>query len=196
MPKYLIIIGPSGAGKSTVIKHLLKKPLFELSVSYTTRKPRPGEQNGVHYCFTTDEDFEKKITENFFLEYTELNGYKYGTPCLNGDPDKIIIFDIEIDGFKFFKKNCPRSFFCLIKIERGVIESRLRHRMMSLLEDESLFDEEEYTRRMNTYDQYTQIENEYTFDYVIDNSGSMDNTLKQINELADIAIDHFEILNN
>lgn len=194
MPKYLIIIGPSGAGKTTVIKQLLKKPLFELSVSYTTRKPRPGEQSGVQYCFTTEEDFEKKIKENFFLEYTEFNGCKYGTPCQNDDPDKIVIYDIEIDGFKFFKKFCSRSFFCLIKINRGTIESRLRKRMMSCVEDESLFDESEFNTRMEAYDSYAQIESEYTFDYVVDNSGTIEDTFKQIEELADKAIDHFKIL--
>lgn len=196
MSKYLVLIGSSGAGKTTVIEHLLKKPLFELSVSYTTRKPRPTEKHGINYFFITEQDFDTKVKENFFLEYTEFNGCKYGTPCQTEDPDKILIFDIEIDGFKFFQANAPRSFFCLLKITRAAMESRLRRRMTSCLEDETLFDESDFLRRMKTFDLYSEIEKDFSFDWIIDNSKTIEKTFNQIDEMADTVIEHFKNLIN
>lgn len=75
-----IISAPSGAGKSTLIQALLKKHAdMQLSVSHTTRAPRAGEQNGVHYHFTTVEDFKTRIANNEFLEWAEVFGNYYGT---------------------------------------------------------------------------------------------------------------------
>ncbi|CAM5193951.1 guanylate kinase [Alishewanella longhuensis] len=75
-----IISAPSGAGKSTLIQALLKKYTdMQLSVSHTTRAPRAGEQNGVHYHFTTVEDFKARIANNEFLEWAEVFGNYYGT---------------------------------------------------------------------------------------------------------------------
>lgn len=75
-----IISAPSGAGKSTLIQALLKKHAdMQLSVSHTTRAPRAGEQNGVHYHFTTVEDFKARIANNEFLEWAEVFGNYYGT---------------------------------------------------------------------------------------------------------------------
>jgi guanylate kinase len=212
MPKYFVLIGPSGAGKSTVIEYLLKKPLFELSVSYTTRKPRPNEQDGVHYFFISEQEFQQKINEKFFLEFTEFNGSLYGTPFQNEDPDKIIIFDIEIDGFKFVQKTAPRSFFCLLKINKEVLEKRLKKRMLKCLELESEFkgveideitefnhkkefNQKEFERRLETFELYEKIEKEFDFNFIIDNSFKIEKTFKQIDELADKVIEHFKIDN-
>lgn len=75
-----IISAPSGAGKSTLIQALLKRHAdMQLSVSHTTRAPRAGEQNGVHYHFTTVEDFKARIANNEFLEWAEVFGNYYGT---------------------------------------------------------------------------------------------------------------------
>lgn len=75
-----IISAPSGAGKSTLIQALLKRHSdMQLSVSHTTRAPRTGEQNGVHYHFTTVEDFQARIANNEFLEWAEVFGNYYGT---------------------------------------------------------------------------------------------------------------------
>ena len=76
-----MLVGPSGAGKSTLTKQLMDKykDKFEFSVSSTTRNPRDGEENGVHYHFITKEEFEKQIKNKEFLEYNEVHGNYYGT---------------------------------------------------------------------------------------------------------------------
>lgn len=75
-----IISAPSGAGKSTLIQALLKRHAdMQLSVSHTTRAPRAGEQDGVHYHFTSVADFQARITNNEFLEWAEVFGNYYGT---------------------------------------------------------------------------------------------------------------------
>ncbi|GAB3690576.1 guanylate kinase [Nocardiopsis oceani] len=76
-----VLSGPSGVGKSTVVAHLRQiDPDLWLSVSVTTRKPRPGEQDGVQYFFVTDEEFDRLIAENQLLEWAQFAGNRYGTP--------------------------------------------------------------------------------------------------------------------
>src|SRR6266852_3490173 len=77
----IILSGPSGSGKSTVIEEVMRTtslPL-KLSVSATTRSPRPGEQDGVHYYFWTPEQFEREVRAGNFLEWAEVHGQRYGT---------------------------------------------------------------------------------------------------------------------
>ncbi|WDD93323.1 guanylate kinase [Burkholderia sp. FERM BP-3421] len=75
-----MVVAPSGAGKSTLVNALLAKdPEICLSISYTTRKPRPGEQDGQHYHFTTVEDFRARHAQHEFLESAEVHGNYYGT---------------------------------------------------------------------------------------------------------------------
>ncbi|GHC10624.1 guanylate kinase [Streptomyces albogriseolus] len=80
-PRLTVLSGPSGVGKSTVVGHMRKEhPEVWLSVSATTRKPRPGEQHGVHYFFVTDEEMDKLIANGELLEWAEFAGNRYGTP--------------------------------------------------------------------------------------------------------------------
>ena len=75
-----VITGPSGVGKGTLIAALRERhPELELSVSATTRAPRPGEQDGVAYHFLTDEDFDRRLTAGEFVEHASYAGYRYGT---------------------------------------------------------------------------------------------------------------------
>ena len=101
--KTFIISGPSGVGKSTVLKALLeRRPDLYFSVSATTRDPRPGEVDGVHYHFLDVETFRKWIAKGDFLEYAEYVGNFYGTPkkfvddAMNRGQD--VILDIEVQG--------------------------------------------------------------------------------------------------
>jgi len=77
----IVISGPAGTGKGTVVGKLLEKnPNIKLSISKTTRKPRPGEKEGVNYFFVSREQFEEEIKNERFLEYAEYNNNYYGTP--------------------------------------------------------------------------------------------------------------------
>lgn len=76
----LIISGPSGAGKGTLVKKLLATdPTFRLSCSVTTRQPREGEIEGVHYYFMDEEKYRRLVAEGAFLEHADVHGHSYGT---------------------------------------------------------------------------------------------------------------------
>ncbi|GAA0425853.1 guanylate kinase [Streptomyces luteireticuli] len=80
-PRLTVLSGPSGVGKSTVVAHMRKAhPEVWLSVSCTTRKPRPGERDGVQYFFVNDEEFDKLVANGELLEWAEFAGNRYGTP--------------------------------------------------------------------------------------------------------------------
>ena len=99
----IVLSGPSGSGKGTIIKSLLsQRDDTVLSISMTTRAPRPGELDGVHYHFVTRERFEQTIAEDGFLEYAEYNGNYYGTPEAPIrrwlSEGKNVILEIEVQG--------------------------------------------------------------------------------------------------
>lgn len=101
--KTFIICGPSGVGKGTVVSRLLAQdPTLYFSVSATTRPPRPGEEDGIHYHFLSQEQFQHWIREDAFLEYAEFVGNYYGTPQKYVDEamaaGRDVILDIEIQG--------------------------------------------------------------------------------------------------
>ena len=101
--KLFIVSGPSGVGKSTVLRSLFaQRDNLYFSVSATTRAPRPGEENGVHYHFLTAEIFREWIDSGEFLEYAEFVGNAYGTPKRFVDEaldnGKDVILDIEVQG--------------------------------------------------------------------------------------------------
>ena len=98
-----VFTGPSGVGKGTVLRRLLEEvPGLFLSISATTRAPRPGEVDGEHYYFISKEVFERKIAENAFLEYAQYVGHCYGTlerpveERLAAGSD--VILEIEVQG--------------------------------------------------------------------------------------------------
>ena len=97
-----VVSGPAGSGKSTIVKKLVDTGEFEFSVSATTRAPRAGEINGVHYHFITRECFEEKIANGEMLEHAEYVGNFYGTPMRLVDEameqGKDVLLDIEIQG--------------------------------------------------------------------------------------------------
>lgn len=116
----IVISAPSGAGKGTVIGKLLERDNKTrwLSVSATSRSPREGEKEGVNYYYLTKEDFENKINNNYFLEYTNYAGNYYGTPK-EFIKEKIengidVILEIEIEGASNIKKLIPEAIFIFI----------------------------------------------------------------------------------
>lgn len=106
-----VLSAPSGAGKDTILKKLLEMDdKIYLSVSATTRKPRQGEINGVHYHFLTKEQFEQKIEQNQLLEYASYAGNYYGTPLeyieIERNKGKDVILEIEVQGASEVRKKC------------------------------------------------------------------------------------------
>ena len=97
-----MLSGPSGAGKTTLLESLRKEPDFVYSISCTTRKPRPGEVNGVDYHFMSVEQFEQRLAENGFLEHAYVHGNYYGTlsetVMSNLDRGIDVLMDVDIQG--------------------------------------------------------------------------------------------------
>lgn len=112
--KLVIISGFSGVGKGTVVQRLIKDfSHYALSVSMTTRKPRPGEMHGVHYFFVEDAEFEKMIEEQGFLEYAGYVGNYYGTPKEFVENKRSagvdVILEIEVQGALQVLKKHPEA---------------------------------------------------------------------------------------
>ncbi|MER5361238.1 guanylate kinase [Streptomyces sp. NPDC002785] len=111
-PRLTVLSGPSGVGKSTVVAHMRKAhPEVWLSVSATTRKPRPGESNGVHYFFVDNDEFDKLIANGELLEWAEFAGNRYGTPrravldrLEAGEP---VLLEIDLQGARLVRQSMP-----------------------------------------------------------------------------------------
>ncbi|MBQ5321627.1 MAG: guanylate kinase [Oscillospiraceae bacterium] len=117
--KLLVVSGPSGCGKGTVLKKVLKENSnIYYSVSATTRAPRYGEENGIHYYFITKEEFEKKISEGGMLEYAEYVGNYYGTPkdivLAKLEKGYDVILEIEVKGAMQIRKAVPEAILVFI----------------------------------------------------------------------------------
>lgn len=131
--KLIIVSAPSGCGKGTMLKEILKDNRYYYSVSSTTRKPREEDIEGVTYNFLTKEQFEEKIKENEWLEYTEYCNNYYGTPksvtFRKLDEGKDVILEIEVEGAENIKKAYPEAVSIFIlppSIQE--LERRLRKR--------------------------------------------------------------------
>jgi len=111
-PKVFVITGPSGVGKGTLIRGLLERlPGLELSVSATTRDPRPGEEEGVDYHFLTPEQFEARVQAGDFVEHANYSGNRYGT--LRSDLERRlaggagVVLEIELQGARQVRRAMP-----------------------------------------------------------------------------------------
>lgn len=136
LPGRLVVVsGPSGAGKSTVTARLLGQPGIRarLSISATTRPPRPGERDGVHYFFHDRGRFEAARDRGEFLEWAEVHGNLYGTPAgpirdvlARGD---CVILVIDVQGGRLVKDQVPNALLVFIDAPSlEVLEARLRDR--------------------------------------------------------------------
>lgn len=130
----LVISAPSGGGKGTILKELFaQEENLRLSVSATTRQPRPGEENGKQYFFLSREEFETKIQTGQMLEYAEYVGNYYGTPREPVerwmDQGRDVVLEIEVKGGAQVKKLVPEcvSIF-ILPPSMQVLEKRLRGR--------------------------------------------------------------------
>ncbi len=111
-PKVFVITGPSGVGKGTLIRGLLERvPELELSVSATTRAPRPGEEDGVDYHFLTPDQFESRVNAGDFVEHASYSGNRYGT--LRSELERRlaagagVVLEIEVQGARQVRASMP-----------------------------------------------------------------------------------------
>ncbi len=130
----IVITGPSGVGKGTLVKRLLKEQKnIWLSISATTRLPREGEEDGKDYLFLDKNQFIDLIKENGFLEWAEFAGNFYGTPKSEVkqklSEGKIVLLEIELEGARQVRKNCPEVFqIFIIPPSFNELEKRIRSR--------------------------------------------------------------------
>ena len=136
----IVLSGPSGVGKSTVIAELFsQRSNIYFSVSYTTRQPRVGEQDGVNYNFVSREEFERMIADDELLEYAEYVDNYYGTSIklirekLDAGID--VLLDIEVQGAAKVRARCPDALFFFIIPPSFEELSRRLHRRNTDSED-------------------------------------------------------------
>ncbi|MEE1392566.1 MAG: guanylate kinase [Negativibacillus sp.] len=115
----IVVSGPSGVGKGTVLKEYLNsRDGIAYSVSATTRQPRPGEENGIHYYFLSREEFERTAAEGGMLEYASYNGNYYGTPKAPVEQQRNqgndVVLEIEVQGALQVKKSCPDALLIFV----------------------------------------------------------------------------------
>lgn len=133
-PRLFVISGPSGAGKGTLLAELRKqRPDLDLTVSATTRSPRPGEVDGTSYYFLSDEEFRRRIAAGEFVEWAEVHGHLYGT--LVSEVKRLLakghslVLEIDVQGALNVRKVYPDAVLVFIEPPSlEVLEERLRGR--------------------------------------------------------------------
>ena len=176
----IVLSGPSGSGKGTIIKSLLQqREDTVLSISVTTRAPRPGEEDGVHYFFRTREEFEELIRRNALLEFAEYNGNYYGTPeeAITGwlNQGKNVLLEIEVQGAEKvmdFRSELVSIFITIPSMAE--LERRLRDRGTET--EDKIRGRMEVARR--------ELTRAFRYDYVVLND-EVELAVKRINTIID-----------
>jgi len=174
----VIIGGCSGVGKSTIIRRLLQAhPEFRFSVSWTTRKPRPGEEEGIHYHFAETEEFERLIEEKRFLEWEKVYQDYYGTPreVLESDGDEIavVIFELDTRGAINLKEKYPQ-FSTIALLPPSIEDLRTRLTQRGSETEETLNSRQAYLQK--------ELQRLLTFDFALINK-DIDETVKLVERI-------------
>ena len=174
----MIFTACSGTGKSTIVRELTARhPQLKLSVSHTTRSPRPGEENGVAYHFISKTMFEEMIREGAFVEWAEYAGNYYGTsPQMIRDAEargEDLIFEVEVQGAEVLKSAYPYAVSCfLLPPSWCELEQRLRSRGTET--------EEVVQARLS--EGRRELTEAHTFDYLV------------VNDQLEVAIDEVSVI--
>ena len=178
-PLMLVLSSPSGAGKTTLSKKIQQSDnSFEISVSHTTRNPRPNEVDGVDYHFVTKENFLKLLDQGLFYEHAEIFGNFYGTSKSSikkiTDNNHNVLFDIDWQGSqqlsKFEELNLVKVF--ILPPSKEELEKRLIARNQD--------DKEAIKRRMLAYSKDITHQKDYDYVLINDNVENCFNKLKEI----------------
>ena len=129
----VVVSGPSGVGKSTLCKQMIERvPRTTLSISYTTRKPRSGERDGVEYWFVEEEKFHAMVRDDAFVEWAEVYGRQYGTPkrplleAMDAGAD--VLLEIDTQGAKQIMERLQAVFVFVAPPSLDVLKTRLDRR--------------------------------------------------------------------
>jgi guanylate kinase len=172
----LVITGPSGVGKGTLIRLLLDRfPQMKLSVSATTREPRPGEEDGVDYHFLSPDEFQERIDSDDFLEWAEYAGNRYGTLRSELERDAHpLVLEIEVQGARQVRARVRDAVSVFIAPPS---EDALRTRLVGRGSDSP----EQIERRLQTA--WSELAAESEFDYVVIND-DLDAAVERLSELV------------
>ena len=165
-PQVFVITGPSGVGKGTLIRLLRERiPSLELSVSATTRAPRPGEEDGVDYHFLSDEEFAEKVAGGEFVEWAQYSGRRYGTLRAelqrHLDAGHPVVLEIEVQGARQVRKAMPEAVQIFIEPPQG---EALRDRLVGRGTDDS----DEVARRLAVAEEELAAAGEFQYRVVND----------------------------
>ena len=181
MGKILIIVGPSGSGKTAVAETLIRTNRCIKITTCTTRSPRPGEIDGIHYNFMDEEEFEGYEACGEFVETFEYAGNKYGTRKKDVEeliqrPDTDIVIVMEFNGAKAIKSHFPAS-TTIVYLKRDY-----KDLIMAILERE--IPNEDKANRIVQLQEDFKVENAPEVDYVVENeTGKILETVKKVEEI-------------
>ena len=180
----IVLSSPSGAGKTTLVNLLSKLNNFEISISHTTRQPRPNETPNKDYFFVSEEKFQRLIKNEEFLEYAKVFNNYYGTtrtPVIDKlDKGKNILFDIDWQGADQIKNkrlDYKLITFFILPPSKEILFKRLSNRDMK---DKLIVEE-----RMNQFER--DVLHWINYDYVVINN-DLDSCFKKIKSLIDAEI--------
>ncbi len=182
----IILSSPSGAGKTTLVKKLSELDNFQISISHTTRQPRPNETSNKDYFFVNEDEFKRLIKNEEFLEYAKVFNNFYGTtrtPVIDKlNKGKNVLFDIDWQGadqIKNKKLDYKLITFFILPPSKDVLFERLSNRHMK----DKLIAEE----RMNQFGR--DVLHWINYDYVVIND-SLDKCFTRINNLIEAEINN------
>jgi guanylate kinase len=181
--KVFVITGPSGVGKGTLIRTLLERiPELELAVSATTRRPRPGEQEGVDYHFLDDAEFDRRVAAGDFVEHAAYSGRRYGT--LRSELERRtsagapVVLEIEVQGARQIRETMPEAVRIFIAPPS---EEALRNRLVGRGTD----DPEQVEARLRTAREELDAQRE--FPHVVIND-RLDDAVEALEEVVRAAL--------
>ncbi len=178
----LVLSGPSGVGKDTIWKATESMlPSFRKAVTCTTREQRPGEENGVHYYFVANDEFDRMIREDQLLEWAEVHGNRYGVPAgpvferINAGEDVVCVIDVQ--GAMKMRGLFPTCLLVFLCPPKGREEEVLKTRMQS----RAPLTDDEMHRRMETAS--WELAQSQLYDYQIIND-EITHTAEQLRDIV------------